>query len=130
MNLEKKVEVHGTEKLSISNFSGNSRFIVIEESASYHCCFQYSVIDTQKGNDGETWDKNICEIFEKEEALLICYLLNKHFNKIRVRFYPKGVDETFDGTVIEETKYSYLVIPDDNLTVTTRWNKKCCEVLI
>ncbi len=48
---------------------------------------------------------------------------------VRVRFYPKDVDETFDGTFIEETQYSYLVIPDDNLTGTARWNKKCCDVL-
>ena len=48
---------------------------------------------------------------------------------VRVRFSPKDVDETFDGTVIEETKYSYLVIPDDNLTGTARWNKRCCDVL-
>lgn len=48
---------------------------------------------------------------------------------VRVRFYPKDVDETFDGTVIEETQYSYLVIPDDNLTGTARWNKKYCDVL-
>jgi hypothetical protein len=48
---------------------------------------------------------------------------------VRVRFYPKDVDETYDGTVIEETQYSYLVIPDDNLTGTARWNKKCCDVL-
>jgi hypothetical protein len=48
---------------------------------------------------------------------------------LRVRFHPKDVDETFDGTVIEETQYSYLVIPDYNLTGTARWNKKCCDVL-
>ena len=47
----------------------------------------------------------------------------------RVRFYPKDTDETFDGTVIEETQYSYLVIPDDNLTGTARWNKKRCGEL-
>lgn len=48
---------------------------------------------------------------------------------VRVRFFPKDTDETFDGTVIEETQYSFLVIPDDNLTGTARWNKGCCEVL-
>lgn len=47
----------------------------------------------------------------------------------RVRFYPKDTDETYDGTVIEETQYSYLVAPDDNLTGTARWNKKYCDVL-
>jgi hypothetical protein len=49
--------------------------------------------------------------------------------EVRVKFYPKDTDETFDGTVIEETQYSYLVIPDDNLTGTARWNKNCCDVI-
>lgn len=48
---------------------------------------------------------------------------------LRVRFYPKDTDETYDGTVIEETQYSYLVAPDDNLTGTARWNKKYCDIL-
>lgn len=49
--------------------------------------------------------------------------------ELRVRWSPKDTEETYDGTVIEETKYSYLVIPDDNLTGTARWNKKYCEIL-
>lgn len=48
---------------------------------------------------------------------------------VRIRFYPKDTDETFDGSVIEETQFSYLVIPDDNLTGIARWNKKYCDVL-
>jgi len=48
---------------------------------------------------------------------------------VRVRFCPTDTDETFDGTVIEETKYSYVVTPDDNLTGTARWNKKYCDIL-
>ena len=48
---------------------------------------------------------------------------------VRVRFYPKDTDETYDGTVIEENQYSYLVIPDDNLTRTARWNKKVCDII-
>jgi len=48
---------------------------------------------------------------------------------IRVRFQPVDTDETFDGTVIDETEYSYLVIPDDNLTGMARWNKRYCDVL-
>jgi len=48
---------------------------------------------------------------------------------VRIRFSPADTDETYDGTVIEETQYSYLVIPDDNLTGTARWNKRCCDVL-
>ena len=55
--------------------------------------------------------------------------LKKEGEVIRIRFYPKDTDETYEGTLIGETEYSYIVIPDDNLTATTRWNKKCCEVL-
>lgn len=48
---------------------------------------------------------------------------------IRVKWYPKDTDETFIGTVIEETTYSYLVIPDYDLGGTARWNKRYCDVL-
>ncbi len=54
---------------------------------------------------------------------------NTSIPSVRVRFYPKDTDETYDGTVIKETQYSYLVVPDFNLTGTSRWNKKCCKVL-
>jgi hypothetical protein len=42
----------------------------------------------------------------------------------RVRWYPKDADGAVDGTVIDVTPNSYLVIPDDNLEGTARWNKK------
>ena len=48
---------------------------------------------------------------------------------IRVRFYPKDTDETFDGTVIDEKQNYYVVAPDQNLMLTQNWNKKCCDVL-
>jgi len=47
----------------------------------------------------------------------------------RVVFRPIDTDEEFHGSVIQETHYSYLVIPDDNLTGTARWSKKCCEIV-
>jgi len=50
-------------------------------------------------------------------------------NAVRVKFCPKDTEETFDGTVIDETIYVYVVVPDDNPTGTARWNKKCCVVL-
>ena len=61
----------------------------------------------------------------------------EYFNKkrpdrepnIRIRFCPKDCDETFEGTLIEERKYSYLVIPDDNLTGTAHWTKRYCEII-
>ena len=48
---------------------------------------------------------------------------------IRVRFYPKDTDETFDGSVIDEKTNFYVVIPDQNLMLTQNWNKKYCDVL-
>jgi len=48
---------------------------------------------------------------------------------IRVRFYPKDTDETFDGTVVDNKTNYYVVIPDQNLMLTQNWDKKYCDVL-
>lgn len=48
---------------------------------------------------------------------------------IRVRWHPTDVDETFDGTVIQESDYYYVVIPDDDLMMTVKWNKNTCEII-
>lgn len=48
---------------------------------------------------------------------------------VRVRFFPKDTDETFDGTVIDEKPNYYVVIPDQNLALTQNWNKMACDVL-
>jgi hypothetical protein len=48
---------------------------------------------------------------------------------VRVRFYPIDMDETFDGTVIDEKNGNYIVIPDDDLCRTERWHKSRCDVL-
>ena len=48
---------------------------------------------------------------------------------MRVRFYPTDTDETFDGTVIVEKQNFYVVIPDQNLQLTQKWNKKRCDVI-
>jgi hypothetical protein len=80
MNLEEKVEIYDTQALSIANVSGSARFIIIACSVSSHCCFEYSVIDTKEGKDsyGNYWNKTMCETFDKEEAVMICYALNQH----------------------------------------------------
>jgi hypothetical protein len=81
MNLEEKVEIYDTEELSITNVSGSARFIIVAESVSGHCCFEYSVIDTKEGKKtyGDYWKKTMCETFDKDEAVMICYALNQHF---------------------------------------------------
>ena len=48
---------------------------------------------------------------------------------VRVRFCPPDTDETFDGTVIEEKQHFYVVIPDEDSTLTQNWNKNKCKVL-
>lgn len=60
-----------------------SRYIVIEESLSVHCCFEATVVDTKGGcrEYGETevyksWNTLVCECLNKEHAYLIAECLN------------------------------------------------------
>lgn len=54
------------------------RFIVVEESVSGHCCFEYSVIDTEESK------KTMCETFNRNEALIICKALNQHCTQLEI----------------------------------------------
>ena len=47
----------------------------------------------------------------------------------RVRWHPVDTDETFDGTIVEETEYLYVVVPDDSHAPTQNWNKLTCEII-
>lgn len=49
---------------------------------------------------------------------------------VRVRNYNNETSEVEDGTVIEATLNTYLVIPDYNLSMTVRWDKMNCDVLL
>jgi hypothetical protein len=70
MNLEEKVEIYDTQALSIAKAS--ARFIIVAESVSGHCCFEYSVLDTSEGGG------TMCETFDKDTAVMICYALNQY----------------------------------------------------
>jgi len=48
---------------------------------------------------------------------------------VRVRHYNAFIDEREDGTVIDTTANTYLVIPDYDLQMTVRWAKVDCDVL-
>lgn len=48
---------------------------------------------------------------------------------VRVRHYNAFTDEREDGTVIDTTANTYLVIPDYNPQMTVRWSKVDCDVL-
>jgi hypothetical protein len=54
------------------------RYIILEESCSGHCCFEYTVIDTHIKHDG-TWKRSMCETFDKDKAETICNALNTQF---------------------------------------------------
>jgi hypothetical protein len=54
------------------------RYIILEESCSGHCCFEYTVIDTHIEHDG-TWKRSMCETFDKDKAETICNALNTQF---------------------------------------------------
>jgi hypothetical protein len=58
-----------------------------------------------------------------------CGLRIEPTSRARVRFYPQDVDETYDGTVIEETGRTYTVIPDYDLCLTVRWDKRYCDLI-
>jgi hypothetical protein len=63
-----------------------SRYRIIEQSVSCHCCFDFTVVDS-----GSSYDKNdtynlrtygfdfvsVCECFTKPHAELICNALNQ-----------------------------------------------------
>jgi hypothetical protein len=51
------------------------RYKVIPESASEHCCFQFSVVDTEEREYGQP--KTVCETFEREPADMIARALNR-----------------------------------------------------
>jgi hypothetical protein len=54
-----------------------AQFIIIEESLSGHCCFEYTIVDTQQGKvESGGWKGRVCECVEKDYAEMICKALN------------------------------------------------------
>ena len=54
---------------------------------------------------------------------------NQIISPVRVRHWNYDADEQEDGTVIDQTKTHYVVVPDDDIMPPVRWYKKDCEVL-
>lgn len=62
------------------------RYQIFNGSASAHCCFDATVVDTTKpeiiggqhykGRDGQLHYETVCECFSLEDAQLICDALN------------------------------------------------------
>lgn len=53
------------------------RYIVIEGSESAHCCFGYTVVDTQEKHTHYDKPRWVCECFDKEDADRIALTLNQ-----------------------------------------------------
>lgn len=51
------------------------RYKVVDKSISGHCCFTHSVVDRNIIDDGSL-NEVVCECFNKENAELICDMLN------------------------------------------------------
>ena len=46
----------------------------------------------------------------------------------RVMRYDAYSGESWHGTIISETANSYIVVPDDDIRPTIKWNKTDCEI--
>lgn len=59
------------------------RYKIYEGSASGHCCFEYTILDTQvyesiagRPDDQVGYFKSLCETFDENSAIQICLSLN------------------------------------------------------
>lgn len=57
------------------------RYVVVKGSQSYHCCFEYTVVDTTKpimlnGQQYKDRFELLCETFDEEQAKTIADALN------------------------------------------------------
>lgn len=48
---------------------------------------------------------------------------------VRVTHFNYETEEQEQGTVIDQSKLYYIVIPDYNLEINVRWRKLDCDVL-
>lgn len=59
-----------------------SRYLVVEGSQSWHCCFDWTVVDTTQpviiaGDHYKGQFEAVCECFEQWQASEICEALNE-----------------------------------------------------
>ena len=70
------------------DYNAKSRFFIVEESISNHCCFGYTVCDRTKpvlihGEHYKERYETVCECFEEEEAILVCLALNAYRPEVK-----------------------------------------------
>lgn len=62
------------------------RYKIVGGSCSGHCCFDYTIIDMLKENEGKYY-RNVAESFYEDEAITICKALNlMHSNQDTFEF--------------------------------------------
>lgn len=81
------------------------RYRIVEKSISCHCCFDYTIVDTTVKDEH---DSAMCECFNRDEAILICYALNNQSeNELSVKGIP-GLIDKFNSF------YNDYLLPDPN----------------
>ena len=62
-------------------YNKNNRYQLLNESSSSHCCFSFTVIDTDENllmKNHNIEYRNMCESFEEENAVKIVNALNNY----------------------------------------------------
>lgn len=76
-----EAEIYETAKLSISYLKPfHQRFIVIEESLSGHCCFGYTILDTQKVDQANIGIPEFVKRLKKKMPLKFVMHLTNNIN--------------------------------------------------
>lgn len=80
VNLEDLITIFAMEAESVK-YKGSDRYILVEEGINGSEYYNFSIIDTSQGHvkGFDYWRQVVCEISKKEDAVLICYLLNNNY---------------------------------------------------
>jgi hypothetical protein len=65
------VEVIRTSRLT------GCRYVMLCWSKSSHCCFQYTIMDSQAFTEEQRYPNGVCECFDREEAITVLNALNQ-----------------------------------------------------
>lgn len=73
------------------------RYKIYEGSVSGHCCFEYTILDLEEyvmySHSKRKWFENVCELFTKEHAELVCCQLNNGYFDYIDYYYEEGDEE-------------------------------------
>jgi hypothetical protein len=70
------------------DWESKSRFFIVDESITNHCCFGYTVCDRTKPTmiHGVHYKQKydaVCECIEEQDAILVCLALNNYTPEVK-----------------------------------------------